>query len=179
MDMPQIFKGNSTILASVSARYGGGACATFANDLSNLWQNYYKKKEDTIGNSIAPASTTGIYANAVNLLTPLGTFSTSITSINTQLTTDQPQITSLGEILDTKYGMLAGMNCRLLGHDFQNIVDANCIGMFNSFYTLRLSFGISCFGLFFSLCCMVCAGSRHARQNESRETKIEDNSNAK
>jgi len=41
------------------------------------------------------------------------------------------------------------------------VINTFCATFFNVFYFLRLALGIGCFGILFSMCCIVCSGVRH------------------
>lgn len=113
----------------------------------------------------------GVY-NAVNTL-DITTFQGDLSTLDGSLSGVNATINSLNSLLDTRYGMLGGLNCRLFGEDFQNIVDTSCVLGFNSLFEIRLALGICSLGLFFASFCVVCAGSRFARQSERRSEKEE------
>ena len=41
------------------------------------------------------------------------------------------------------------------------IIDTMCVRLFNVFYMLRFTLGVSAFGILFMMCCSVCSGVRH------------------
>lgn len=53
--------------------------------------------------------------------------------------------------------------------------------MYSSLWANRLAIGISCFGLLFGSCCIVCSGSRHYRQSikKSRVSNLETTTKSK
>jgi len=73
-------------------------------------------------------------------------------------------------LVDPKYGVIGGLNCKLFGEDFQTMIDTLCVNTFNSFYAHRLALGIGSWGLLFSLCCIVCSGVRHFKHGERMKT---------
>lgn len=82
-------------------------------------------------------------------------------------------LSSLQNLLDPKYGLIGGLNCKVLGEDFQRIINSVCGDFYSGLWGNRLALGISCFGLLFGSCCMVCSGSRHCRES-TKKAKVAD-----
>ena len=82
------------------------------------------------------------------------TVGSTFTTVSTALTT------AVSTVVDPQYGMIAGLNCLLLGEDINLISNTACTKLFNTFYFLRLTLGIAAFGILFSLCCTTCSGVR-------------------
>jgi len=129
------------------------------------------QKQKFIGNSYTN-DVTSVYSRISSLSISFNTFKTDITNVGTAMTTVNTSLSSVNSLLDPKYGMLGGLNCKVFGEDIQIFIDSLCINTFNSLYITRLAVGIASFGLFFSLFCIVCSGSRHFRQNDCRNSKI-------
>lgn len=167
LDVASIFASSANgaaVTTSINGRYGNNAgCATFASNMGNIWTNFYNPKQQAIGSSFLNA---GVYSS-VNSLN-IATFQGNLATLDGALTGVSPTINSLNTLLDTKYGMLGGLNCRLFGEDFQTIINTSCVLGYNSLFQIRLALGICCLGLFFASFCAVCAGSRHARQADKR-----------
>ena len=163
------YANGAAVSTDIQGRYGNNAgCNAFATDLSNVWTNYYNPKLTAIGSSF---KSVGVH-NAVNTL-DITTFQGDLSTLDGSLSGVNATINSLNSLLDTRYGMLGGLNCKLFGEDFQNIVDTSCVLGFNSLFEIRLALGICSLGLFFASFCVVCAGSRFARQSERRSEKEE------
>jgi len=170
LDVADIFSGaanGAAVTTDINGRYGNNAgCATFANDMGNLWTNFYNLRQQAIGSSFQNA---GIYSS-VNSLN-VATFQGDLATLDGALAGVNTTINSLNSLLDTQYGMLGGLNCRLFGEDLQAIIDTSCVLGFNSLFQIRLALGICSLGLFFASFCSVCAGSRYARQADTRDKK--------
>jgi hypothetical protein len=173
MDTFSIFAGypsGAAVTADIFGRYGSNpGCATFAGDMGNLWTNYYNPKQQAIGNIM---QNVGIFSS-VNSLN-IATFQGDLATLDGSFANVNSTINSLSSLLDTKTGMLGGLNCKLFGEDFQSIIDTSCVLGFNSLYQIRLALGICSLGLFFATFCAVCAGSRYARQMETRSKTKQD-----
>ena len=63
-------------------------------------------------------------------------------------------------VTDPKYGLVAGLNCRLIGEDFTAFTDTFCQSFFVVSYFARLAVGCASFGILFSICFGVCTGVR-------------------
>lgn len=179
MDVADIFAGyanGGAVTTDINGRYANNAgCTTFASNMGNLWTNFYNPKQQAIGSTFQNA---GIYS-AVNSLN-IATFQGDLATLDGSLTSVNSTINSLNSLLDTQYGMLGGLNCKLFGEDFQTIIDTSCVLGFNSLFQIRLALGICSLGLFFATFCAVCAGSRYARQAEKRsKTNQEDSEDEK
>lgn len=72
---------------------------------------------------------------------------------------------TLNPLLDPTYGLIAGINCLLMGEDIVLTKNTLCVSMFNSFYFLFMTIGTATIALLFSMCCITCAGVRHYKQN--------------
>lgn len=66
-------------------------------------------------------------------------------------------------ILDPKYGLLAGLNCRVLGEDVKIVIQVACNNLFVNSYLLRIMFIITSFSIVLIMMLAVCAGVRSVR----------------
>lgn len=108
------------------------------------------------------------------------TYEGNLRLVSNQFTTI---VDNLEEALDSVFnpdtGMLAGLNCLLLGEDINLIVSTTCSSLFTTIYFLRLTLAMVAFGLLFSVCCITCSGVRAFKNNERRsilpneETKLD------
>ena len=154
MDTTSVLTGyteKATLLSDLDSRYSG--CTTFNTDLSNIWFNYYQIKQQAftpITARVATADTSlNAYANTIiNTIQP-----TFVNAINSLKTTAE-------SVTDPKYGMIAGLNCRLIGEDIQRTFDTLCQSLFTITFYIRLVMGLASFGILFSMCCGVCTGVR-------------------
>ena len=60
-------------------------------------------------------------------------------------------LNSINTLIDPKYGLLAGLNCRLMGEDFQRFQQATCGSIYKNVYITRLILGIASYGILISL----------------------------
>jgi hypothetical protein len=72
---------------------------------------------------------------------------------------------SISSLVDPTYGMVAGINCLLIGDDLNITMNTVCVSLFNSLYFLFVTIGTASFALLFSMCCIVCSGVRHYKQS--------------
>ena len=164
-DTYDMFKGNAskaTVDAETTVRYSGGTCTAFTDDLGNIWTNFYKKKVDDIGAANGRSTTAqGSIATVVTDIQVdiVGTFNSVTTALNNLVSS----------ITHPQFGMIAGLNCKLLGEDIVRVIDVTCLELFNNFYFSRLVIGIASFGILFSLCCSVCAGVRYFKHSERKD----------
>jgi hypothetical protein len=69
--------------------------------------------------------------------------------------------------------MLAGLNCKVFGEDFELFKNVICGSFYNNLFLIRLTLGIAGWGILFSMCCIVCTGVRHFKQIDKMK-KISD-----
>ena len=153
MDTMKIFEGVGTTLADIGTRYSG--CAGYISDITDLFNNYYVIKDGQMASIKARAHATVTSFNAGGgYRAKIGTVGSTFTTVSTALTA------AVSTVVDPQYGMIAGLNCLLLGEDINLISNTACTKLFNTFYFLRLTLGIAAFGILFSLCCTTCSGVR-------------------
>jgi hypothetical protein len=103
-----------SIVAAVNTRYTPQTtCTVFGTSLENLWVSYFVSKYSNIypiysnvftgGNALETATN-----NFVNAGGYLPNFATAISAANSSLSTVQ-------SLLDPKYGLIGGLNCKVLG----------------------------------------------------------------
>ena len=63
-------------------------------------------------------------------------------------------------ILDPKYGIIAGFNCRVLGEDAQLFVNMICNRIFMHSFILRIIFAAASFSILVLMFCVVTLGAR-------------------
>lgn len=155
--------------SKLDARYASGdACvATFSTTFGNVWENYYKIKIDAyspilgrwkaVSDGTNPASDITQVTNAFTTIN--GTMSGVVTVLQG----------SVDAITNPKFGMIAGLNCQIIGEDLGLVVGSICVSNFNTIYITRLLMGIAAFGILFSMCCIVCSGVRHFKHSERKD----------
>ena len=163
------------LLTSLNIKYTALCSLNFKTYLGNIWDNYYFYKVPkmvAIGGAGGSGVTGGRWGTAK---TSVDTVVTGFTTVNTTMTN---VITALNNavsgIVDPKFGMIAGLNCLIIGEDLSLMVSSICVSNFNTLYITRLLMGISSFGILFALCCIVCSGVRHYKHSE-RKDKISPN----
>lgn len=155
--MKVLLNSGTAQITDINARYGTvGACGVWATAMGNLWTEYYAVKKTNIGPvqgrmtstiSSYNTATTGYHDR-------IGTLGSSFTTISGNL---QNIVSS---VFDPQYGMIAGLNCLVLGEDLNLMSNTICTKFFITFYYLRLTLGLSAFGILFALCCTTCSGVR-------------------
>ena len=161
----------ATLKSDLGTRYSG--CTTFNDDLSNTWNNYYKIKKPAFSPVSSRASTAS---------SSLNTFTSNLTSsINTTFTNVKTSLNSAAAtVVDPDYGLVAGLNCKLIGEDLQRFSQTFCQSVFTISYFTRLVMGLASFGILFSLCCGVCTGVRFYKHdirklNSAKNDGLSDN----
>ena len=148
MDTYDILKDEAdraTVLDNLNARYSDDTnCVGFTTELSNIWNNFYREKESVLEPVHTRASDVetnvlSIKADIDNDLTP---------AFEDALNTLQD---SFGTILDSKTGLIAGLNCRVLGEDVKLVVDIFCNKIFMYSFILRILFSASSFAILSSV----------------------------
>lgn len=150
-------------LTVLNTKYGG--CA-WNNDFGNVWNNYYNIRIPAMNNIASRWATAD--GSLVTVNTDLTNINVQITDVKTNL------INAFQPILDPKYGLIAGLNCKIIGEDLQLMVSSICVSNFNTLYITRLLMGIAAFGILAAMWCIVCSGVRHFKHSE-RKDKVSPN----
>ena len=106
----QLIDATATISTTLKSRYsGGGACDTWADEMQNVFDNFYsKKRQEWV--------TGGINSRLSTADSSVSTYSASVTSVGTQFDTTLAGLASVSSsITDPTYGLIAGLNCRIFG----------------------------------------------------------------
>lgn len=91
----------------LDTKYGTGCAATWTTYFGNVWDNYYRIKVPAMA-AISTRWTTAV--GSVN------TVKTDLTNVNASLTTIITTLTTTFDTLtDPKFGLIAGLNCRVIG----------------------------------------------------------------
>ena len=149
------------VTADFATRYP--ACATdLAVDLGNLYTNWDAVRRSARPNGFADVKTdyvANVQGHVTDLATHVGNMGPQFTTIFNTLNA------TLSDVVDPDYGLVAGLNCLVLGEDIVNAKDTICVTFFNSIFFLLVTIGTTSFGLLFALCCIVCTGVRHYKQD--------------
>ena len=157
----------ASVLTALNNRYSAGGCSTFNNEMANTWENYYKIKSDAFTpiSSRLSTATTSVNQFSANLT---GTLSTTFTNaVNTMASVAQ-------NVTDAKYGLVAGMNCRLIGEDFNTFTDTFCQSFFTVSYFARLAIGCASFGILFAVCFGPWTGVRFYKHSIRKLNSVEN-----
>lgn len=138
--------------------------------MGNIWDHYYRVKIPEVKGISERLNTSVTSLDQVK--TDLGAIDTLFNDVMTNLNS------TVDSIVNPKFGLVAGLNCLLIGENINTVLDAMCISNFITFYTIRSIMGLTCLIIFFALCCIVCSGVRHFKHFE-RNAKIDPNLNNK
>jgi len=107
--------GSHALMSDLSSRYG--ASCTFNIKLNNVWTNYYKVKDNALGPTVnSVASPTGVLPRTNTVKTKLDTLILDLDpAIPNLFSNIINNMNSINTLIDPKYGMLAGLNCSLIG----------------------------------------------------------------
>lgn len=115
----------------LDARYTAAGCTTFNTYFGNVWDNYYFVKVKIV---------TDIKVRWTTADTNIGTIISSLSNLQTDMNN---AITNLQGLVDSvtnaDFGLIAGLNCRLIGEDIMLIVNSVCVSNFNTIYITRLA----------------------------------------
>jgi len=135
--------------------------------LANVWNNYYLIKSNaysSISSRASPANTK-VNTFVTNITTTLNaTFTNAVTSLNAVAQS----------VTDSKYGLVAGMNCKLIGEDFTTFTTTFCQSLFTVLYFSRLVVGCASFGILFAICCGACTGVRFLKHSIRKLNSIDN-----
>lgn len=182
MDMTQLLTYYANAAATTSAintKYTSGC--QFGTLMGNLWTNYFNQKYTVLGYPSALTSLAGTVQDRIKTtqtqITDTSSASSVFSSINSfraLVDTVNTNLASIQSLTDPKYGMLAGLNCKLFGEDFVTFQNVICSNFYNNLYSMRITFGIAAWGILFVMFCTVCSGVRHFKQVD-KVKKIGDN----
>ena len=166
MDTTSIFNayytavGRGALVTDLNTRYSNG-CPSFTTAFGNIWDNYYFNKIPAF--TAISARWTTASASVTTITTDLATVNTTMAGVMTSLSS------AVDGITNPTFGLIAGLNCLLIGEDINLVVSTLCVSNFNTLYITRLVMGISSFGILFALCCIVCSGVRHYKHSERKD----------
>lgn len=157
----------ANVLNALNNRYSNAGCSTFNNELANAWNNYYLPKSNGLASVATRAATATTSTNQfISKLT--GTLNVTLTNAVNALSSTTDSVT------DPKYGLVAGLNCRLIGEDLSTFTDSLCKGSFTVAYFSRLALGCASFGILFSMWCGVCTGVRFYKHGIRKLNSVEN-----
>jgi len=109
-----------------------------------------------------------------NINSPVSTtLTTDLTNLATSCTTAINTInSSAAAYTDPTYGLVAGLNCRVMGEDIVVAKDTVCVSFFNSVFFLLVTIGTCSFAFLFALCCITCTGVRHYKNDQLKTRTI-------
>lgn len=155
MDSMKVLLNSGTAqVADITARYPG--CTTWITQMTSLWNEYYNQKKTRY----TPVRT-NMAAAKTNYNTGTTGYHDRLADVQSAFVPISSQLTSIVRtVVDPQYGMVAGLNCLVLGEDLNMVSNTACVRLFNTFYFLRFALGLAAFGILFTLCCTTCSGVR-------------------
>jgi hypothetical protein len=157
------------IKGKLDGRYSSGdACVgTWSTTFGNVWDNYYKIKINQYSPIVGRWKT---ITDSTNPASDVSQINNAFTSINSTMSSVVNVLTAnVDAVTNPKYGMIAGLNCQIIGEDLGLVIGSICVSNFNTLYITRLLMGIAAFGILFSMCCIVCSGVRHFKHSERKD----------
>ena len=105
-----ISDGGAGVAVDLKARYtGGGACDTWADEMQNVYDNFYGVKETQF-------VTNNVLSRGATALLSVSDYTTAVTTVGNTFDTALTNLdASFSSIVHPTYGLLAGLNCRLFG----------------------------------------------------------------
>lgn len=154
----------ATPATAISTRYNTAItdCNTWNTDITNIINRYYSVKKTNYG---------PIRTRMAGVITRFndGTngYNVKISNINSAFTSIITILEGLvSTVVDPNYGMVAGLNCLLLGEDINLLANTACNKLFVTLSMLRLTLGLAAFGILFSMCCTTCSGVRAFKHSQ-------------
>ena len=164
------------ILTVLNGRYS--ASCTFNAPMTNIWTKYYNVRNTALGPTDTAGSGSGVLRRALDAQAAITNTASpglfySMNQLNAKISSINSSMVAINSLTDPTTGLIAGLNCLLFGEDFQRIQNVMCGSMYYNMYTMRYALGISCYGVLFAMCCIVCTGVRHYKHSQ-RKTKVGD-----
>lgn len=153
-------------------RYGAGC--TFNQELENVWVNYYQIKANVLGPDVAGVpSTAGVLPRTMTVKNDIDNLINEIDpALPNLFKSVLDGLSTINNIVDPKTGLLAGLNCKLMGEDFQRLEQSVCGSLYKNIYATRLALGIASYGILLSLCLFICVGRRRQIPTITSESYI-------
>lgn len=103
------------LLNDLGVRYGQQC--TFNQNLNNIWKNYYLVKSNALGPDIEGVpSTSGVLPRTMTVKNDIDNLINSIDPALPNLFNNVLEgLSTISNIVDPKTGLLAGLNCKLMG----------------------------------------------------------------
>jgi hypothetical protein len=105
----------TSLPTDLSLRYG--SICSFNTKLNNVWTKYYKIKLTALGPTVGGSSrTTGVYPRTVTVKNNINTLNTTvIPTLPNTFTSINNNLAGISSLTDASYGLVAGLNCSLIG----------------------------------------------------------------
>lgn len=110
---------SSVILDDLNTRYTPNC--SFNNELNNIWNNYYLVKAQALGPDVqGVASNTGVLPRMIIVKNDIDSLISNMDpALPNIFNTILSDLSNINNIIDPKYGLIAGLNCKLMGENFQ------------------------------------------------------------
>lgn len=148
---------------AIDSRYGT-TCTAFNEHMKSFYTRYVVSVETTIGNTVDDDGDTSKVAgrfmegkDKTDIL--LNYMNSDVKPLFTSI--ENNLMVNAESIVHAQEGLLAGLDCRLVGEDMTRMVDSICIMTFNQLFFTFVVLGLISFSLLFSICCIVCVGVQH------------------
>ena len=156
--------GGSIFLQDLNSRYTSSC--SFNNELNNIWTNYYLVKARALGPDVqGNRSTAGVLPRVRAVGADVDLLVNSIDpALPNVFNTILADLGYISDLLDPSYGLIAGLNCKLMGQDFQRLEQATCGSIYTKIYITRLVLGIASYGLLLAICLAVPLSKKQVRR---------------
>ena len=117
----------TSLPTDLSLRYG--SICSFNTKLNNVWTKYYRTKLTALGPTVgATTSSTGVYPRAQTVKNDINTLnSTVIPALPNTFTAINNNLAGISALTDPVYGLVAGLNCSLVGEDAVRVRNTACV----------------------------------------------------
>lgn len=144
------------LMTDLGNRYG--VFCGFNDELNNVWANYYSIKYKVFGPDVRGVpSYNGVLPRLKKVKSGIDNLVSAIDPALPNLFSNVlGGLNSINNIVDPASGLLAGLNCRLMGEDFQRLQQSVCGSLYKDIYVARIVFGVASYGVLLALCFFVC-----------------------
>lgn len=159
------YANSANVKAHFLLRYPDPTCTSIADDMATVFDNWDLKRRDASTGISAVESkyNTDVKGEVnTNLIPEIGTLKTKCSDAISHIESTADKLTN------PSYGLIAGLNCRVIGEDLVIAKNTVCVSFFNSMYFLLLTVGITSFAFLFGICCVTCTGVRHYKQEQTK-----------
>jgi hypothetical protein len=150
----------ASLVDDLAIRYGPEC--SFNPELQNIWSNYYVVKANALGPDVqGTPSPSGVLPRTVTAKDKVDDLISIVDpALASTFASILQGLDSIKTLVDPKYGLIAGLNCRIIGEDFQRTQQSLCGSLYTNLYATRLALGIASYAILLALCLFSCTARK-------------------